>query len=150
MTAHKPHTLSNAQRTCSSGHCWTRARRLLKRRDFTDCYDENKRFFSQHFLLFARIRTDETRDAAQWRVGFAVSKKVGNAVRRNRIKRLLREFFRVHGHILPNTLDLVVIAKKNTVGVALDLETLRCELLPVLKKITKSKYCGNCAANFKD
>ncbi len=121
---------------------WSRKHRLLKRRDFTGCYDENQRFFSKHFLIFVRLRTIAT-ESFVWRAGFAVSKKVGNAVRRNRIKRLLREFFRLHGHLLPANLDFVVIAKKNTVGVELDLQNLRHELLPVLKKITQSKYCDS-------
>lgn len=45
------------------------------------------------------------------RIGITVSRQVGNAVRRNRIKRLVREAFRKHRSLLPSACDLVVIAK---------------------------------------
>lgn len=43
------------------------------------------------------------------RIGLSVSRKVGSAVVRNRVKRLLREAFRLSQHGLPTGLDLVVI-----------------------------------------
>jgi ribonuclease P protein component len=47
----------------------------------------------------------------QARIGITVSRQVGNAVRRNRIKRLLREAFRQQRALFPRGSDLVVIAK---------------------------------------
>ncbi len=50
---------------------------------------------------------------ASWRLGLAVSKKVGIAVQRNRIKRVVREFFRLHQDALFTGYDYVVIPKRN-------------------------------------
>jgi ribonuclease P protein component len=52
-------------------------------------------------------------DEGQKRLGITVTKKTGNAVKRNRIKRLIREFFRLHKNLFPAGCDVVVMAKKN-------------------------------------
>ena len=44
------------------------------------------------------------------RIGFRISRKVGNAVIRNRIKRVFRELFRLHQDELPDQCDLVLVA----------------------------------------
>jgi ribonuclease P protein component len=63
--------------------------RLRKRSEFTKLALSGKKLGSPHFLI---ITSDSLLSCA--RVGITVSKKVGNAVTRNRIKRLIREFFR--------------------------------------------------------
>lgn len=115
------------------GYGLPRTCRLRRPPDFTACYETGHRHFSRHFVLFTRHR-----GTGGWRVGWAVSKKMGNAVRRNRIKRLLREFFRLHGHMLPCGLDCVAVPKKSLVGVSLGLDELTRELAPVLRRIAKT------------
>jgi ribonuclease P protein component len=45
------------------------------------------------------------------RLGFSVSRKVGTAPRRNRIKRLIREAFRLMQHDFPRAYDLVIVVR---------------------------------------
>ncbi len=47
------------------------------------------------------------------RLGLSVSRKVGGAVERNRVKRLLREAFRTEGAVLPPGTDVVLVARRD-------------------------------------
>jgi ribonuclease P protein component len=87
--------------------------RLRQRKDFHLAFRYGSRRYTQHFTIVLRP------NALQFsRLGVTVSKKVGNAVKRNRVKRYLREFFRLHKHKLPPSHDLVIIAKKNAATLA--------------------------------
>ena len=84
--------------------------RLTKSRDFAAARREGKSWANNTLVLIAR-RTD----ADGCRFGFSVSKRVGNAVVRNRVKRRLREIARtgVAPRIEGGGWDFVVIARKD-------------------------------------
>ncbi len=50
-------------------------------------------------------------DLGYMRLGLSVSRRAGNAVKRNRVKRLLREAFRLQRHDWPSGYDLVVVVR---------------------------------------
>ena len=69
---------------------------------------KRKKFDTEHFLLILRKNNKDAR-----RLGLVVGRKVGGAVSRNRIKRLIREFFRLNKEKIPESSDLIVLAKKD-------------------------------------
>ena len=74
--------------------------------DFDRIYALRQRAGDRHLLVFA------ARNALEYtRVGLSVSRKHGNAVRRARIRRMLREAFRLCRHELPQGLDLILIPR---------------------------------------
>jgi ribonuclease P protein component len=87
----------------------TPRQRLRSSRDFAAVYDGKQRAGDEHVLLFGRLG-----GSGVTRFGLSVSKKHGNAVRRGRLKRLLREAFRLEQHRLPADIDLVIIPRQNS------------------------------------
>lgn len=52
------------------------------------------------------------RESGGSRLGITASRKIGNAIVRNRIKRLVREFFRLNFYDLPAEIDLSIVARR--------------------------------------
>lgn len=121
---------------------YPRQRRLRHKADFQRCRLEGQRFHSAHFLLYVLDR--EGGNAP--RSGFAVSRKVGNAVRRNRIKRILREFFRLRGMSLP-AFDYLLSAKRDATYDRLDFAVISAELDALIKRAAKKSLKGQIQAD---
>jgi len=80
--------------------------RLLKRGEFLRISRFGKRVQNRHFIaVFLPASFERTR------LGITVTKRVGNAVIRNRIKRFVREYFRHHRHDIAGNRDINIIAK---------------------------------------
>ena len=98
-----------------------------------------QRASTAHFVLLVAVREErrDERDEASRaaftptnasgcaRLGIVVTRKIGNAVQRNRIKRLCRECFREWPDLVPDGIELVVIARSR--AHELDLASVRAE-----------------------
>ena len=111
--------------------CFTKADRILKRSEFLKLSIFGKKAQNRHFIaIFSPGRFQRTR------LGLTVSKKVGNAPTRNRIKRFSREYFRLNRHIITGHWDINIIAK--TKAADLSSEQAFLSLKDVFRNISRS------------
>ncbi len=111
---------------------YPKSRRLLKRAQFLALNQGSFRLGSQHFLILWRPN-----GLSLSRLGITVTRRVAGAVGRNRVKRLLREAFRLQGPNLPPGWDIVVIARRG--AAALKLSDARQALEKALAKMNSSR-----------
>lgn len=83
--------------------------RVLKRKDFIRRSLADKKRVFPHFLVIIKPN-----NLGITRLGLTVGKNRGGAVQRNRIKRLLREFFRKAKAQLPPSRDIIIVALKGS------------------------------------
>lgn len=81
--------------------------RIRKSVQYRSLSKNGRRHYSDYFVFVFR----ENRLSAS-RLGITVSKKVGNAVTRNRIKRVVREYFRLNRNVASDRVDVNVIARQ--------------------------------------
>ncbi|MFL5847231.1 MAG: ribonuclease P protein component [Solirubrobacteraceae bacterium] len=81
--------------------------RLSRSAEFERVYRESRSHGNRFLVLYAFPREDE----GGVRLGLTVSRQVGNAVDRNRVKRLLREAFDAEGASVPANHDIVIKAR---------------------------------------
>jgi ribonuclease P protein component len=102
--------------------------RLKDSKDFQKVFQQGRSCANRYLVLYYRYNNEGN----TYRVGFSVSKKVGNAVVRNRVKRLLREIFRLEGEAIEESIDFVVVARPLVAD--LTYEEMKKSLVHLLKK----------------
>jgi ribonuclease P protein component len=89
--------------------------RLSRSADFDRVFRQGSSHGGRELVLYVFPRSE---DASTPRLGLSVSRKVGGAVQRNQVKRLLREAFAIDGDRLPPDSDIVVVARSDARGLA--------------------------------
>lgn len=121
-----------AERRSARPEALSKSMRLRRRPEFVAVQSSGRKIHGQGFIALV-VRAADGRGQADdrdgrtgaldapptGRVGFTVTKRIGNAVTRNRIRRRAREWLRRHGWV-PAGLDVVFIAKEAAVAQTAD------------------------------
>ncbi|HLR21681.1 MAG TPA: ribonuclease P protein component [Tissierellaceae bacterium] len=100
--------------------------RLRKNIEFRKIYDHGKNYWNRNLVLYVkRNKLKKTR------VGYTITKKVGNAVTRNRLRRRMKEIYRLNYSDIKEGYDLIFICKKNTVN--LSYKELESSMVHIMK-----------------
>ncbi|MBZ4665214.1 ribonuclease P protein component [Mahella sp.] len=106
---------------------WNKDNRLRHNREYRVVYRVGKSVANKDIVLyFARNRQSNVR------AGFSVSKKIGKSVVRNRVRRLIKEVFRLHINDIKPGYDLIFIAR--TGNKSLKYDDMERAVLDVLKR----------------
>jgi ribonuclease P protein component len=79
---------------------------VLTRAEYQRVFEQGEKQVGRHFVCYL-VRREEPGS----KLGLVVSRKVGNAVARNRVKRRIREYFRLHQHEFTGAAEVVVVAR---------------------------------------
>jgi ribonuclease P protein component len=90
--------------------------RLRKRGEFVAVQEGGRKLHTDSFLVFVLPQ----KTPGPTRLGVTASRRLGGAVDRNRVKRLVREAFRRHKLLFPSGCDFVFVAKRNAAEAAYD------------------------------
>ena len=107
------------------GESFPKGARLTRRSEFLALSRRGRKVYTPHFVVLT-----QPNDRGESRLGITVTKRVGNSVTRNLIKRRVREFFRRARGGLRSAEDFVIIAKQG--AESLSLAEVTAELRSVL------------------
>src|SRR5262245_51268972 len=118
-----------------SDHRFRAYEHLRRPADFQRVYDRRRSVSDERLIIYACDN-----GLPHNRLGLSVSRKIGGAVQRNRLRRLFREAYRLTKHDLPTGLDLVLIPRKSEEPtLAALLEALPKLIGQVAKKLAKDQ-----------
>lgn len=101
---------------------------LKKNQDFKLVYSRGKSYANRLLVIYYLPNEEDYNN-----LGLSVSKKVGNSVVRNRVKRLIRESYRLNEEKIKKGYNIIIIARVKSNNV--DFKSLEKALIHLLKKV---------------
>lgn len=86
---------------------------LRKNRDFANMYTIGKSYANKYLIMYVAKNSQDINY-----LGISVSKKVGNSVIRHRVKRLIKESYRLNEELFNSGLNIVVIARNSSATIS--------------------------------
>lgn len=111
--------------------------RLTHRADFNKVYRRGRSTANRQFVVYYLANAD----TKHFKLGVSISKKLGNAVIRNRLKRQIKEIIRLDSGHIKSQIDMIIIVRQQ--AVAMDYNELRRSLIHVLRRAKLWKNVDN-------
>lgn len=102
--------------------------RLRNKQDFSRVYSQGRSFANAQFVVYWRKQADP----GCFRLGISASSKLGGAVVRNRMRRVIKEIVRLNAARLQDGYDLILIVRKP--ALAMSYRELERSIMHVLRK----------------
>ncbi len=115
---------------------------IRKKKEFDRIFSTGIRFSDGKLTVFVCFGNEQ-------KAGFAVSKSVGKAVRRNKVKRWMRESYRTHKHLVGSHVEMVLLIREW--DDTLNYFSLKDSLVKIINDINKyNEYSGKESNNSSD
>ncbi len=101
---------------------------LKKNSDFRRLYAKGKSAVNPYVVVYSRRNREQHN-----RLGYTVSTKLGHAVVRNRVRRRLREIYRLNSRLFKSGYDIIIVARMRCVGA--EYRKLEAAVLEACKKL---------------
>lgn len=108
-----------------------RENRLTRREDFNKVYRHGKSSANHQFVVYVMPQPASV-EGNGFRLGVSASKKIGNAVVRNRLRRMIKEIVRLNGDKIAPRTDFILIVRKP--AAEMEYEAMEKSILHVLKR----------------
>lgn len=103
--------------------------RLRSNMEFKKVYNGGRNYWNRNLVLYVRRN-----NMVNSRVGYSITKKIGNSVVRNKIRRRMKEIYRLNFDNIKNGYDLIFIPKRNIVDISFkDLESAMLHIMKLSK-----------------
>ncbi|MFO1442292.1 ribonuclease P protein component [Bacillus sp. Bva_UNVM-123] len=115
--------------------------RVKKNKEFQEAFKKGKSFANRQFVVYSLEKPGQE----HFRIGLSISKKIGNAVTRNQIKRYVRHAFLEMENDLHNQFDYIIIARKPVADMGFhDIKKSLTHVLKLSSVFQSGKVKRNC------